>query len=55
MRVDHADSLGKAETVSISRKNSSTPVDFTIRRLQTIVSQLDSEFHDNSANSDDSL
>ena len=55
MRVDHADSLGKAETVSISRKNSSTPVDFTIRRLQTIVSQLDSKFHDNSANSDDSL
>jgi len=55
MRVDHADSLGNSETVSISRKNPVIPDDLTITKLQKIISQLQSKFHENSGNSDDSL
>jgi len=55
MRVDHADSLGNSDTVSLSVKNPVTPDDFTIARLQKVISQLEFKFNENSANSDDSL
>jgi len=55
MRVDHADSLGNSDTVPLSVKNPVTTDDFTIKRLQKVISQLEFKFHENSANSDDSL